>query len=105
MAASAAAHLLGATVPPCEDASEIGLEHFLGLTCDPLLGLVQIPCIERGALAANRAIIAAEMALLSDGVHVVPFDAVIRTMLETGHDLPSLYRETSTGGLSKNVRC
>jgi len=105
MAASAAAHLLGGTVPQCEYAAEIGLEHFLGLTCDPLLGLVQIPCIERGALAANRAIIASEMALLSDGVHVVPFDAVIRTMLETGHDLPSLYRETSTGGLSKNVRC
>ena len=104
MGAAAAAHLLGATVPQCEYAAEIGLEHFLGLTCDPLLGLVQIPCIERGALAANRAIIAAEMALLSDGIHVVPFDAVIRTMLETGHDLPSLYRETSTGGLSKNVR-
>ena len=104
MAAAAAAHLLGGTVPQCEYAAEIGLEHFLGLTCDPLLGLVQIPCIERGALAANRAIIAAEMALLSDGVHVVPFDAVIRTMLETGHDLPSLYRETSTGGLSKNVK-
>jgi len=105
MAAAAAANLLGGTVPQCEYAAEIGLEHFLGLTCDPLLGLVQIPCIERGALAANRAIIAAEMALLSDGVHVVPFDAVIRTMLETGHDLPSLYRETSLGGLSKNVRC
>ena len=105
MAAAAAAHLLGGTVPQCEYAAEIGLEHFLGLTCDPLLGLVQIPCIERGALAANRAIIAAEMALLSDGVHVVPFDAVIRTMLETGHDLPSLYRETSTGGVSKNVPC
>lgn len=105
MAAAAAAHLLGGTVPQIEYAAEIGLEHFLGLTCDPLLGLVQIPCIERTALAANRAMIAAEMALLSDGVHVVPFDAVVRTMLETGHDLPSLYRETSTGGLSKFVRC
>ena len=103
MAAAAAAHLQGGTVPQIEYAAEIGLEHFLGLTCDPLLGLVQIPCIERTALAANRAVIAAEMALLSDGVHVVPFDAVVRTMLETGHDLPSLYRETSTGGLSKFV--
>ena len=103
MAAAAAAHLFGGTVPQCEYAAEIGLEHFLGLTCDPLLGLVQIPCIERNALAANRAIIAAEMALLSDGVHVVPFDAVVRTMLETGRDLPSLYRETSLGGLSKFV--
>ena len=100
MAAAAVAHLLGATVPQCEYAAEIGLEHFLGLTCDPIMGLVQIPCIERNALAANRAMIAAEMAMLSDGVHFVSFDAVIRTMLETGHDLPSLYRETSEGGLS-----
>ena len=105
MAAAAAAHLRGGTVPQIEYAAEIGLEHFLGLTCDPLLGLVQIPCIERTALAANRAVIASEMALLTDGVHFVPFDAVVRTMLETGHDLPSLYRETSTGGLSKFVRC
>ena len=105
MAAAAAAHLRGGTVPQIEYAAEIGLEHFLGLTCDPLLGLVQIPCIERAALAANRAVIAAEMALLSDGVHFVPFDAVVRTMLETGHDLPPLYRETSEGGLSKFVRC
>ena len=103
MAAAAVAHLSGGTVSQCEYAAEIGLEHFLGLTCDPVLGLVQIPCIERNALAANRAFIAAEMALLSDGTHLVSFDAVIKTMLETGHDLPSLYRETSMGGLSKNV--
>ena len=103
MAAAAVAHLSGGTVPQCEYAAEIGLEHFLGLTCDPVLGLVQIPCIERNALAANRAFIAAEMALLSDGNHMVSFDAVIKTMLETGCDLPSLYRETSMGGLSKNV--
>ncbi|MBQ9336219.1 MAG: L-serine ammonia-lyase [Lentisphaeria bacterium] len=100
MAAAAAAHLFGGTVPQIEYAAEIGLEHFLGLTCDPVLGLVQIPCIERNALAANRAMTAAELALLSDGQHRVSFDAVIRTMLETGHDLPSLYRETSTGGLA-----
>jgi len=100
MAAAAAAHLFGGTVPQCEYAAEIGLEHFLGLTCDPVLGLVQIPCIERNALAANRAMTAAELALLSDGTHRVSFDAVVRTMLETGHDLPSLYRETSAGGLA-----
>ena len=100
MAAAAAAHLFGGTAPQCEYAAEIGLEHFLGLTCDPVLGLVQIPCIERNALAANRAMTAAELALLSDGTHRVSFDAVVRTMLETGHDLPSLYRETSAGGLA-----
>ena len=88
-------------MPQIEYAAEIGLEHFLGLTCDPLLGLVQVPCIERNAIAANRAVVAAEMALLSDGSHIVPFDTVIRTMLETGRDMPSLYRETSLGGLSK----
>lgn len=104
MTSGAAAHLLGGTAPQCEYAAEMGLEHFLGLTCDPVLGLVQIPCIERNVLAANRALIAAELALLSDGVHLVSFDAVVRTMLETGHDMPSLYRETSTGGLSRFVR-
>ncbi|MBO4630896.1 MAG: L-serine ammonia-lyase, iron-sulfur-dependent, subunit alpha [Lentisphaeria bacterium] len=102
MAAAAAAHLFGGTAGQCEYAAEIGLEHFLGLTCDPVLGLVQIPCIERNALAANRALTAAELALLSDGTHRVSFDAVVRTMLETGHDLPSLYRETSAGGLAAN---
>ena len=101
MAAAAAAAIFGGTMPQVEYAAEIGLEHFLGLTCDPILGLVQIPCIERNAIAANRAVVAAEMALLSDGSHMVPFDTVIRTMLETGRDMPSLYRETSTGGLSK----
>ena len=100
MAAAGAAHLFGGTVMQCEYAAEIGLEHFLGLTCDPVMGLVQIPCIERNALAANRAVIAAELALLSDGSHRVSFDAVVRTMLQTGHDLPSLYRETAEGGLA-----
>ncbi len=104
MAAAAACYLYGGTVPQCETAAEIGLEHFLGLTCDPILGLVQVPCIERNALAANRALVAAEMALLSDGRHLVSFDDVVQTMLQTGHDLPSLYRETSTGGLATRVR-
>ena len=104
MASAAAAHLFGGTVPQCEYAAEIGLEHFLGLTCDPVMGLVQIPCIERNALAANRAVTAAELALLSDGKHRVSFDAVVRTMLETGHDLPSHYRETSAGGLAAVIK-
>ena len=101
MASAAWARLIGAEIRQIEYAAEIGLEHFLGLTCDPILGLVQIPCIERNALAANRAAVAAEMAILSDGHHLVSFDAVVKTMLETGHDLPSLYRETSAGGLSR----
>ena len=100
MASAAAAAIFGGTIPQIEYAAEIGLEHFLGLTCDPILGLVQIPCIERNAIAANRAVIAAEMALLSDGSHFVSFDTVVQTMLQTGRDMPSLYRETSTGGLS-----
>lgn len=100
MASAAAAYLLGGSVRQCEKAAEIGLEHFLGLTCDPVCGLVQIPCIERNALAASRALVAGEMSVLSDGTHLVSFDAVVRTMVQTGHDLPSLYRETSTGGLS-----
>ncbi|MBQ7206960.1 MAG: L-serine ammonia-lyase, iron-sulfur-dependent, subunit alpha [Lentisphaeria bacterium] len=101
MAAAAAAWLFGGTPRQCEYAAEIGLEHFLGLTCDPVLGLVQIPCIERNALAANRAVVAAELALISDGRHVISFDDVVRTMLATGHDLPNLYRETSQGGLAR----
>ncbi len=104
MAAAAAAYLYGGTAPQCETAAEIGLEHFLGLTCDPVKGLVQIPCIERNAIAANRALVAAELAVLSDGRHRVSFDEVVATMLKTGHDLPSLYRETSGGGLAVHVR-
>ena len=104
MAAAAATYLYGGTVPQCETAAEIGLEHFLGLTCDPVKGLVQIPCIERNAIAANRALVAAEMAILSDGRHRVSFDDVVATMLRTGHDLPSLYRETSEGGLAVLVK-
>lgn len=104
MAAAAAAYLYGGSAPQCETAAEIGLEHFLGLTCDPVKGLVQIPCIERNAIAANRALVAAEMAIISDGRHRVSFDEVVATMLRTGHDLPSLYRETSGGGLAVLVK-
>jgi L-serine dehydratase len=100
MAAAAAAQLLGATPHQIEYAAEMGLEHHLGLTCDPVAGLVQIPCIERNAMAATRALDCAEYALLSDGRHRIPFDQVVETMKQTGHDLPSLYRETATGGLA-----
>jgi len=103
MAAGAAAQLLGGTSAQIEYAAEIGLEHFLGLTCDPVMGLVQIPCIERNVLAANQALTAAEYALLTDGRHRVSLDTVIRAMKQTGHDLPALYRETSAGGLAKVV--
>ena len=104
MAAAAATYLYGGSPAQCETAAEIGLEHFLGLTCDPIKGLVQIPCIERNAIAASRAVVAAELAILSDGRHRVSFDEVIATMLRTGHDLPSLYRETSGGGLAVHVK-
>ena len=103
MASAAASYLLGGSPCQCETAAEIGLEHFLGLTCDPVMGLVQVPCIERNAIAATRALVAGEMSILSDGHHKVPFDTVVKTMVQTGHDLPSLYRETATGGLSAFV--
>lgn len=101
MAAAAATQLMGGTIRQIEYAAEMGLEHHLGLTCDPVDGLVQIPCIERNAMAATRAVNIAQMAMLSDGIHRIPFDEVVRVMKETGHDLPSLYRETSYGGLAK----
>jgi L-serine dehydratase len=104
MAAAAAAQLLGATPRQVEYAAEMGLEHHLGLTCDPVLGLVQIPCIERNAFAATRALSCAEYALLGDGSHRVSFDQVVRTMAETGRSLPSAFRETSEGGLARVLR-
>jgi L-serine dehydratase len=104
MAAGAAAYLLGATPQQIEYAAEMGLEHHLGMTCDPILGLVQIPCIERNAMAAMRALDCAEYALLGDGKHIVSFDSVVATMKQTGHDLPSIYRETARGGLAHFVR-
>lgn len=103
MAAGAGAQLFGGTPTQIEYAAEMGLEHHLGLTCDPIGGLVQVPCIERNAFAAVRALDSCSYAMLSDGKHLVSFDKVVRTMKETGHDLPSLYKETSHGGLAKFI--
>jgi len=100
MASSAITQLLGGTPRQIEYAAEMGLEHYLGLTCDPVKGLVQIPCIERNVFAANRALDCASYALVSDGRHLVSFDTVVKVMRNTGHDLPSLYKETSKGGLA-----
>jgi len=104
MAAAAAAQLLGGTIRQIEYAAEMGLEHHLGLTCDPVDGLVQIPCIERNVFAATRALDCASFANFSDGAHRVSFDEVVQVMKQTGHDLPSLYRETAYGGLAKAYR-
>ncbi|QKS29380.1 MAG: L-serine ammonia-lyase [Candidatus Accumulibacter similis] len=101
MAAGAAAQLLGGSVRQIEYAAEMGLEHHLGLTCDPIGGYVQIPCIERNAIAAVRAVDCATYALLSDGHHIVSFDEVVRTMWETGRDLKAGYRETARAGLAR----
>lgn len=100
MAAAAAAQILGGSIPHIEYAAEIGIEHHLGLTCDPVAGLVQIPCIERNAIAAIRAVEDAHFAVLSDGSHHIPFDDAVRIMKRTGHDLSSRYRETAEGGLA-----
>lgn len=101
MASAAACQLFGGSVAQIEYAAEMGLEHHLGMTCDPVCGLVQIPCIERNAFAAARALDANFYASLSDGQHRVSFDRIVRVMKQTGHDLPSLYKETSEGGLAK----
>lgn len=101
MAAAAACQLFGGTPAQIEYAAEMGLEHHLGLTCDPVCGLVQVPCIERNAVAAARALDANAYATLSDGAHLVSFDRVVAVMHETGNNLPSLYRETSEGGLAR----
>ena len=103
MAAGALAAAQGATPAQVENAAEIGMEHNLGLTCDPVGGLVQIPCVERNAMGAVKAINAARMALRGDGTHSVSLDAVIRTMKQTGADMKSTYKETSLGGLAVNV--
>lgn len=102
MAAAAACQLFGGTPRQIEYAAEMGLEHHLGMTCDPVMGLVQIPCIERNAYAAARALDANIFAAFSDGNHRISFDKLVMVMKETGHDLPSLYKETSTGGLAKD---
>ena len=104
MAAGALNQILGGYPPQVEYAAEIGLEHNLGLTCDPVEGLVQVPCIERNAFAASRAIDASAYVQLSDGFHRVSFDTVVKTMKETGHNLSCKYKETSTGGLAKYFR-
>ncbi len=101
MAGAAVAQLLGGTIHQIEYAAEMGLEHHLGLTCDPLKGLVQIPCIERNGFACMRAVDHASYALVGDGRHKISFDDVVEVMMETGHALPSLYRETSMGGLAR----
>ncbi|WP_174874639.1 L-serine ammonia-lyase [Vogesella oryzae] len=103
MAAGALAEVLGGTPEQVENAAEIGMEHNLGLTCDPVGGLVQVPCIERNAMAAIKAINAARMALRGDGQHFVSLDRVIKTMRDTGRDMSNKYKETARGGLAINV--
>jgi L-serine dehydratase len=103
MAAGALCEVLGGTPVQVENAAEIGMEHNLGLTCDPVGGLVQVPCIERNAMAAVKAINAARIALRGDGRHVVSLDKVIKTMRETGADMKVKYKETARGGLAVNV--
>jgi L-serine dehydratase len=103
MAAAALCEVLGGTPAQVENAAEIGMEHNLGLTCDPVGGLVQIPCIERNAMAAMKAVNAARIALRGDGSHLVSLDKVIKTMRETGADMKTKYKETSRGGLAVNV--
>jgi L-serine dehydratase len=103
MAAGALAQVMGGTPEQVENAAEIGMEHHLGLTCDPIGGLVQIPCIERNAIASVKAINASRMALRGDGTHFVSLDKVIRTMRQTGADMMTKYKETSRGGLAVNI--
>ena len=103
MAAGGLAAIMGGTPEQIENAAEIALEHHLGMTCDPIGGLVQVPCIERNGLGAIKAVSAAALALRGDGTHFVSLDACIRTMLETGKDMNTRYKETSQGGLAVNV--
>lgn len=101
MAAAAANYIFGGSMATIEYAAEMGLEHHLGMTCDPVCGLVQIPCIERNAHAAARALDANIYSTYADGIHRISYDKAVEVMKQTGHDLPSLYRETSEGGLAK----
>jgi L-serine dehydratase len=103
MAAAGLAEVLGGSPDQVENAAEIGIEHNLGLTCDPVGGLVQIPCIERNAVASVKAITAARMAVRGDGRHHVSLDKAIKTMRETGADMKDKYKETARGGLALNV--
>lgn len=102
MAAAAATQLFGGSAAQIEYSAEMGLEHHLGMTCDPVCGLVQIPCIERNAYAAARALDSNIYASFTDGIHRVSFDKVVKAMKDTGHDLPSLYKETAEGGLARD---
>jgi L-serine dehydratase len=102
MAAAAITAILGGTIEQVENAAEIAMEHHLGLTCDPIAGLVQIPCIERNAMGSVKAVNASRMALIGDGQHHVSLDKVIKTMKQTGMDMQSIYKETSLGGLAVN---
>jgi L-serine dehydratase len=103
MAAAGLAAVLGGTPAQIENAAEIALEHHLGMTCDPIAGLVQAPCIERNGLGAIKAVSAASLALRGDGLHLVSLDACIETMRQTGRDMHEKYKETSLGGLAVNV--
>jgi L-serine dehydratase len=103
MAAAGLTALLGGTAAQIENAAEIAIEHNLGLTCDPVGGLVQIPCIERNAVGAVKAVNAASLAMHGDGTHHVSLDQAIETMRQTGRDMLDKYKETSTGGLAVNV--
>jgi L-serine dehydratase len=103
MAAGALCAVMGGTPEQVENAAEIGMEHHLGLTCDPVGGLVQIPCIERNAIASVKAVAAARTALRGDGSHIVSLDNVIKTMRDTGRDMQAKYKETALGGLAVNV--
>ena len=103
MAAAGLCAALGGSNEQIENAAEIGMEHHLGMTCDPIAGLVQVPCIERNAFGAISAVNAASLALHGDGTHIVSLDKVIVTMRETGRDMASKYKETSLGGLAVNL--
>jgi L-serine dehydratase len=103
MAAAAITAVLGGSVEQIENAAEIAMEHHLGMTCDPVMGLVQIPCIERNAMGSVKAVNASRMALIGDGQHKISLDKVIRTMKQTGKDMKSIYKETSLGGLAVNM--
>ena len=103
MAAAGLAEVIGGTPEQVENAAEIGMEHNLGLTCDPVGGLVQVPCIERNAMGAIKAINASRLALRGNGQHKVSLDKVIKTMWDTGNDMKSKYKETSRGGLAVNI--
>ena len=103
MAAGALTEAMGGTPAQVENAAEIGMEHHLGLTCDPVGGLVQVPCIERNAVASIKAISAARLAMRGDGEHFVSLDKVIKTMRDTGADMKDKYKETSRGGLALDV--